>query len=395
MKSTYESMLGPLRWLLYLERVPGWIVFGFLVGLTLVVYLAWPVEQPAWPEQYAATAAAFYLVIVLLDWLSLALLPRLGRSFGPPKPPLISLAVVRAATMVILGLVAPDHFLVAVLVNLAITSLSFYALWIEPFRLDVTRQTLRSSKLRAGAQPLRLLHISDLHIERISPRERDLNQLVKLLAPDIIVFSGDFVSLLHPEPDRARDHIRRVIGEWQAPMGVYVISGSPLVETEEMVASYVEELDNLRWLCDEMACVKTDAGLIHILGMSTTHDRDVDVPRLRDLTQRLGSNNEEDTFRLLLYHSPDLAPEANELGYDLYLAGHTHGGQVRLPFVGALITSSEFWRTYAMGRYDMNRTTLYVTRGVGMEGASAPRIRLLAPPEIVLWEIIGTGRRDN
>ncbi|MBN1287305.1 MAG: metallophosphoesterase [Anaerolineae bacterium] len=387
MKSTYESMFGPLRWLLYLERVPSWAVLGFSVGLAAVVYLAWP-------EQDAAAAAGFCLAVVLIDWLSLALLPRTGRSFGPVKPPLISLAVVRAATMVVLGLVAPNHLWVALVVNLAITAVSLYALWVAPFQLGVTYQTLRSPKLDAGAPPLRLLHIGDLHVERISPRERALNRLVKELAPDIIVFSGDFVSLLHPDPDQARDHIRRIIEEWQAPLGVYVIGGSPLVETEAMVASYVEGLDNLRWLRDEMICINTPAGPVYLLGMATTHDRDVDVPRLRALTQ-VASNPSKDAFRLLLYHSPDLAPEVDELGYDLYLAGHTHGGQVRLPFVGALITSSEFWRTYAMGRYDMQNTTLYVTRGVGMEGASAPRIRLLAPPEIVLWKISGTGRAAN
>jgi predicted MPP superfamily phosphohydrolase len=374
MKNTYEPMFGPLRWLLHLERLPNWATLGFLLGLTLVVYAAW--QAPA--------AALFQFMVTLGDWLSLWLLPRTGRSFGPPKPPLIALAVVRAALMVVLGLVWPN-LAVAVATGLLIAALSLYALWVEPFRLGVTRQTLETPKLDPDARPVRLLHLGDLHVERTGPRERELNRLVKELAPDLILFSGDYISLLHPDLDQAREDIRQVIAQWEAPLGVYVISGSPLVETEEMVASYVEGLDNLRWLRDEAALVETEAGPITILGMSTTHDRDVDVPRLRELTETLPNS----VFRLLLYHSPDLAPEANELGYDLYLAGHTHGGQVRLPFLGPLITSSEFWRTYAMGRYELGQTTLYVTRGLGTEGASAPRIRLLCPPEIILWELRG------
>ncbi len=379
MKSTYESMFGPLRWLLYLERLPNWAVLGFLGGLSLLSYVAW------YPK-FAVAAALFQFVITLIDWVSLILLPRLERSFGPPKPPLISLAVLRAGITVSLGLIAPRYFNMAFAVGLVISVLSIYALWVEPFRLGVTHQTFKTAKLNPDAPPLRLLHIGDLHVERICPRERELNRLVQKLAPDIIVFSGDFISLLHPDPDQARAHIRRVIGEWRAPLGVYVISGSPLVETAEDVASYVEGLDNLRWLRDEAVKIDTEAGALHILGMSTTHDRDTDIPRLRALTDALPDDG---ALRLLLYHSPDLAPEADDLAYDLYLTGHTHGGQIRLPFVGALITSSEFWRTYAMGRYDLENVTLYVTRGVGMEGASAPRIRLLAPPEIVLWELRG------
>jgi predicted MPP superfamily phosphohydrolase len=72
----------------------------------------------------------------------------------------------------------------------------------------------------------------------------------------------------------------------------------------------------------------------------------------------------------------------------LYLRHHILGrGQVRLPHFGALITSSDFWKRYEMGRYKEGGTTLYVSRGPGMEGLGAPRARFLAPPEIVLWTL--------
>jgi predicted MPP superfamily phosphohydrolase len=65
---------------------------------------------------------------------------------------------------------------------------------------------------------------------------------------------------------------------------------------------------------------------------------------------------------------------------DLY-----HGGQIHLPLFGAVITSSDFWKRYEMGRYEEGNTTLYVSRGLGMEGKGAPRARFLAPPEVILW----------
>ena len=88
--------------------------------------------------------------------------------------------------------------------------------------------------------------------------------------------------------------------------------------------------------------------------------------------------------RVLLYHSPELMPQAAGHGLDLYLCGHTHGGQVRVPGYGALITSSQLGREYVMGHYRRGTTNLYVSRGVGLEGLSAPRVRFLAPPEITL-----------
>ena len=76
--------------------------------------------------------------------------------------------------------------------------------------------------------------------------------------------------------------------------------------------------------------------------------------------------------------------QAIESGVDLYLCGHTHGGQVRLPLIGPLVTSSRLGRRYVMGHYHEGRTHLYVSRGIGFEGLGAPRIRLLCPPELTL-----------
>ena len=78
-------------------------------------------------------------------------------------------------------------------------------------------------------------------------------------------------------------------------------------------------------------------------------------------------------------------PEMVQAGVNLHLAGHTHGGQIRLPFYGALLTSSLYGKRYEMGHYQEGNTHLYVARGVGVEGMGAPRARFLCPPEIVLW----------
>ena len=96
----------------------------------------------------------------------------------------------------------------------------------------------------------------------------------------------------------------------------------------------------------------------------------------------------------MLHHSPDIAPHISDDSIDLQLAGHTHGGQVCLPFFGPLFTGSLYGLKFKSGKYVMNNLVLYITRGLGMEGLSAPRVRFLCPPEIVVWEITGKGTKE-
>jgi len=386
------------------------------VWLGLAAVAAWP----WWARtSLAPTAAIMALTFTAADGLSLALLPRLGRSFGPITPPLLGLTVVRTALTAITGLLWPtlSGLLVVSALQLAILAVATYATWIEPFRLGVTQATLRSTKLEGNA-PLRLLHISDLHVERITPRDRKLLRQVEELAPDVIVLTGDYLNLSSVYDGRAHAEVRDLLARLCeiAPVPIYAITGSPPVDRAEVVPAIFDGLP-ITWLLDETAKLHIDGHTLWIAGLRCTRERQLDGPRLREMLDNRHSEERADAcvrrdeeshlplqqrdsshplvaqndavspFTLLLYHSPDLMPEAAELGVDLYLCGHTHGGQIRLPLFGAVITSSDFWKRYEMGRYEENGTTLYVSRGLGMEGKGAPRARFLAPPEIVLWTL--------
>ncbi len=330
--------------------------------------------------------AALSLVFTLADGIGLALLPRLGRSFGPITPPLLALALIRTTLTFVAGLLWatwPGLLLTAVL-DCAISAASFYATWVEPFQIKVTQAELHSPKLN-GHTPLRLLHVTDLHVERVTAREEKLLRLVEELAPDVIVLTGDYLNLssvYDPQAQaEAHDVLARLCEIARGP--IYAITGSPPVDSHDVVPAIFEGLP-ITWLLDAVEELHVNGHLIRLAGLRCTRERHLDAPRLRRL---MDDGSPEDTFTLLLYHSPDLMPEAVELGVDLYLCGHTHGGQIRLPLFGALITSSDFWKRYEMGRYEEGNTTLYVSRGLGMEGLGAPRARFLAPPEIVLWTL--------
>ena len=350
------------------------------IWLVLAVVAGW-----AWARvALGPTVAIVSLAFILADTVSLMLLPRLGRSYGPPTPPLLGLAIVRTLLTVGFGLLWPTRlglWLTAAL-QFAILAVAVYATWIEPFRLGVTQAELHSPKLN-GHAPLRLLHISDLHVERITPRERELLRITEELAPDIIVLTGDYLNLSRVYDTQAHAEARHLLARLSeiAPVPIYAITGSPPVDRTEIIPSIFDGLP-ITWLLDETDELHINGHVLQIAGLRCSRERRLDGPRLQALL-----NGSSDRFTLLLYHSPDLIPEAAALGVDLYLCGHTHGGQIRLPLLGAVITSSDFWKRYEMGRYEEKNTTLYVSRGLGMEGKGAPRARFLAPPEIILWTL--------
>ncbi len=354
----------------FVSRIPAPIFGALLFFLAaLPTYFVWPLTFMLW---------GFFL----LDWLLLAMLPRLGISYGPPKPPVAVLAVLRTVVAFIPIPVA----LVALLLQIVGTLLVVYAFYIEPHTIRVTHQKLVSPKLRASTK-LRVLHLGDLHIERITRRERQLLRLIDQLKPDLILFSGDFLNLSYRTDPKAIQDAREVLSQLKAPLGVYAVNGSPAVDLTAVTPGLLKDMP-LRWLRNEKATLQVGEDKIDILGISCSHRPHEDGPHLDKL---LSPGAEH--FSLLLYHTPDLAPIAASKGIDLQLSGHTHGGQVRLPFVGALFTGSLYGKRYEAGRYPENDMTLYITRGIGMEGAGAPRVRFLCPPEIILWEI--TGRSKN
>jgi predicted MPP superfamily phosphohydrolase len=354
-----------------LALMPAW--------LALASIACWPWDDLRIP------VAGLSIALTVLDGVGLALLPRMGRSFGRVTPPLLGLTLVRTSLTLAAGLLCNTWWALVGLAaaQLAIGAASLYATWIEPFRIGVTRATLHSSKLK-GSLPLRLMHISDLHVERITSRERDLVDLAEEIDPELIVLTGDYLNLSSVRDSAAQAEVRELLAELceRTHGAVYAITGSPPVDLKGVIPRIFDDLP-VTWLLDSVADLHIQGHTLRLVGMRCTDERSRDAPRLR----RLVADAEGEAFTVLLYHSPDLMPEAVELGVDLYLCGHTHGGQIRLPFFGALVTSSHFWKRYEMGRYDADGTTLYVSRGLGMEGLGAPRARFLSPPEVIVWTL--------
>jgi predicted MPP superfamily phosphohydrolase len=347
-----------------LGRIPPLSVAPALAGMAAIG--AWPWGQPS----LQAAVGLCLAVAILGDGISLALLPRKGRSFGPVTPPLLALALLRTALAFGLGMaLGRGHIgvILTVVLQAGITAIQVYATWVEPFRLTVTSLEFTSPKLQSG-KPLRVLHLSDIHFEGWTPRERRLLEVARALAPDLIFLTGDYLNLSSVDNGPARQGVRDLLAELAAVAPTYAVIGSPPVDRPDVVPQIFAGLP-ITWLVDEVAEVEVKGHRLHLIGIRCTADHRRDGERLRQLCSA-GLNP---ALQVLLYHSPDLFPLAAELGIDLHLAGHTHGGQLRLPLFGALVTSSALWKRYEAGLYRQGTSTLYVSRGIGVEGKGAPR----------------------
>jgi predicted MPP superfamily phosphohydrolase len=122
------------------------------------------------------------------------------------------------------------------------------------------------------------------------------------------------------------------------------------------------------------------------------HDLRISEELLREVAAQLDPS----VPSVLLHHTPDLAESEGVRSFDLVLCGHTHGGQVRLPLYGALITLSRFGKKYEMGLYELaSETHMYVNRGVGTEPVPGVRLRFLCRPEVAVFELDGGGAEGN
>jgi predicted MPP superfamily phosphohydrolase len=390
------------RWLhrlfLVLHKPASWAWWQLAGSLLLAMAVVWLFWLPLgiW---VGLAAASVYLLFALIDWGLLIWLPRSGRSFGPIGPQLFVLSGPRIGWAVLLGIVGwflqgqPEAIRI-LLVLLSVGQMLGWQIYAwamvhEPFTLATTHFPARLSGLAAGGPPISLLHLSDLHVERLTRRENRLLELVEEAQPDLIVITGDYLNLSYVNDPVARKEVRKLLARLHAPCGIYAILGSPPVDPPDTTPSLFDGLA-IHLLRDEVAVLRfADGRSLSLLALDCTHDLEVDGQRFRELVELAPP----DSARVLLYHSPELMPVVQQYPVDLYLCGHTHGGQVRLPIYGALLTSSALGKRYEMGPYVENGTTLYISRGIGLEGLPAPRMRLLCPPEIILFTLEGEDLR--
>lgn len=249
--------------------------------------------------------------------------------------------------------------------------------------------------LAPGARPLRVLHLSDLHLRPAQRRKQRWLRSLATVEPDLVVVTGDVlgdpastpaaIETLRAIPARAARILVLGSNDYYSPrprlpVG-YFKPHRTRTERPELPRNdwegLVKGLVDAGWVDLSNRSVEIEG--VEILGLDDAHIGRADLS--------IATARARDGLRLAVSHSPDPVPELARLGYDLIVCGHTHGGQVRVPGVGAVVTNSFLPRGMARGLHRIEGAWLHVSAGLGTSMYSP--YRFACRPEACLLELVG------
>ncbi len=279
-----------------------------------------------------------------------------------------------AATAVLWRRRRPRLACVAVLTAVALIAIAADAFLIEPHWLEISHRTIASRKIH---RPVRIVVVADLQTDRIGPYEQYVLQQALNEKPDVLLFAGDYLQASWKQQKTLRKQLRAVFSAWA--------SGD---STLPRIFAVQGNCDS-----DDWSEIFNDTGL-DATTVDSTRSFDLGDMQLTCLRMRSSfdtscaiANPASDRFHVVLGHAPNYALGTVEA--DLFIAGHTHGGQVQLPWIGPPMTLSAVRHGWASGLTRLpSGATLLVSRGVGMERGCAPRIRFLCRPELMVIDLV-------
>lgn len=253
--------------------------------------------------------------------------------------------------------------------------LLLYAWLVEPNWIEVTQHEVRFKTLPEEFNGLVVAHLADLHIRRYGVRERRVLTLLAEAKPGVVVVTGDFT--LEDSDPAAIQRFLRDLRDLQPTFGIWAVLGDhdhwyPPAESDMAVRMLFKDA-GVALLVNQWGRLGKGLDTLSLIGVDDPFSGYADMAAALKGTQRT-------PFAVLLTHSPQIFMQADVMQFDLVLAGHTHGGQIRLPGIGALWLPAGS-EGYESGWFYGQHAQMYVTRGVG---TSILPFRLFCRPEIAL-----------
>lgn len=270
---------------------------------------------------------------------------------------------------------ARQLFNAAALVGLGAAGVLGYAYRFAPMRIQITRETFWHRNIPREFHGYKIAQFSDIHLDGTARSLLRLAEAVDRInaeQPDLIVFTGDFVTLrYHTQVDDLRTHFARL----RAPDGVLTILGNHDHRQNRLLTLRALQEAGVTDLNNRVVTLQRGEGVLHIAGVDS-------VSRQRARLDQVLAALPPTGMALLLAHEPDFADIAAAMDrFTLQLSGHTHGGQIDIPLLveGVL---PDYGRRYKRGIYNVRGMWLYVNRGIGTTGLplrwrSAPEITVL------------------
>lgn len=274
--------------------------------------------------------------------------------------------------------------IITCIVVLFISGLLLYSRFIGTTGLNVKEYKVVNNKISDEYHGLKVVHLSDIHFNS-TISEKDLEQIVdkvNQLKPDIVVITGDIID---ERISYDKDILINCLKKIQAKLGKFAISGNhdlPLDDFNSIVKeSGFVNLDNTY----ELIYANSNQPII-ISGINSNYSDSSNMGVKTAEFDNYIANLTDDIkpiYSILLIHEPDFIDNLNLDNYDLILAGHSHGGQIKLPLISKIYTphgAKKYYDEY----YKINNTDLYISSGLG---TSKLKFRLFNRPSINFYRI--------
>ena len=254
-----------------------------------------------------------------------------------------------------------------------------YGTFVQRFRLTMREQDIHIPDLHPDLDGVRIAQLTDIHLSPFLSA-RDLERAVNMAnetRPDLMVVTGDLIT----GEDDPLDDCLSLLSRLRATSGVYGCLGNhEIIAGSEHYTQVQGARLGMNFLRQQATLLRFGAAKLNLAG--------VDYQRFhRPYLQRAERLVVPGALNVLLSHNPDVFPTAAAKGFPLTLAGHTHGGQVRVEILGQDLNVARFFTPYVDGFYRREDAAIFVSRGIGTIGLPA---RLGAPPEVALLKLCRT-----
>ena len=267
---------------------------------------------------------------------------------------------------------------ILILLIILATIIFLYSKYINPIGFKVNERTIYSKDLPKEFDGLKIVQISDIHYGT-TIKNHELTNIVNhinLTKPDIVFFTGDLINKRTDLKDKDKSYIIEQLKNINSTIDKYYISGNndynnPLVENIMNEANFIN-------LNDYYQIIHKNKSSILISGLSTR--KNINKDKLTSTTDYLNNNH---LYSILIMHEPDNVQNIDYNKFNIILAGHSLGGQFRLPVIGGLIHKKGSSK-YINDHYSLKTTDLYISNGLGNDNIE---YRFLNKPSFNLFRL--------
>lgn len=262
-----------------------------------------------------------------------------------------------------------------------------YAHFVEPKMLTAKDYVIKNDKITDNFNGFKIVQISDIHYGRMFG-QKDLNKLVKKIneyKPDIVVLTGDLIDRDTVMTKNTANEIATGLNKIEAKIGKFAITGNHDYKFDEWDS--IIKSGNFTNLNNTYETVYNDGyEQMVIAGISTTqYGSETITEKARKATDYINSFEKDGPiYNILIIHEPDSIDKLENNKFNLVLAGHTHGGQIRAPFYGAIVLPPD-GKKYSYGHYKLQNSDLYVSSGIGVSNVD---FRLFNTPSFNVYRLI-------